>query len=485
MSIRWLRPLVLAMTLSLTACGGGGGGTGNDVASPQAASVSLLITDAPVGRWDQALATITSVKLLGDDGQVVLFEGSKTLDLLKLGNFSELFASSDNIPPGHYSKIRLQLSDLVLRDLDDQGALIEEQHPQIVGNGKIDLNPRGAFDLASGDILFVELDFDMQKSLKITGTGNGKLIVRPVIFVNIRSNPRPDDRLTRIHGRITAIDADNGSFGLCQTRFVSGSENHSGEMDDGDDDNPRHCLTVATNTDTGIFGSTGEPRDFASLVTGEEATVIGHLQPAATGPNDADDDDGDAAELQPLVLDAVVVEEGPLHTFRLVRGMVSSPVDAASDRFDLTLAAGQGITTDGPLPVQLYDKSHILSHRGQELLRADIKAGRGAAVDGVLAVGAEDVLRAALVILRDESPSDEAAFQGTIQTVTPLIATVEGGDRCLDAGSADIFLVDDSDGFSSRRGDQHDLAPGQSVSIFGTEGMGGCIVADTIIVEAD
>jgi hypothetical protein len=486
MHSRWFRPLALALSLFLVACGGSGGDGGNNggMATPQVASVSLLITDAPVGRWDQAIATITSVQLIGNGEPVVLFEGSEALDLLKLADFSELFASSDNVPAGHYSKIRLQLSDLVLRDLDDQGALVEEQHPKIVGNGKIDLNPRGPFDLAPGDIVFVELDFDMAKSLKVTETGNGKLILRPVIFVNIHSAPGSDARLTRLHGEITETSANDGSFRLCQTRFAS-------EWDDDDDanemsdDHARRCVTISTDDDTGIFNSEGEPQGFDGLVAGDKATAIGHLRPRDQGDHDFSDDDGNADDDHPVVLDAIVVEEGPLGTFKRVRGTIDSSVDPATDRFALNLATGQGVTADGPLPVQLYDRSRIFNHDGEELQRADIEAGREALVDGILAVGTEDVIRSPLVILRAGNGLDEQAFEGTIQTVDPLIITVAGGDRCVDASGADVFLVDDSDGFSSRRGSPSDLASGQSVSIYGTAGIGGCIIADTVIVEAN
>lgn len=477
MCTRWLHLLassaILALSLSLVACGGGGGGS---PAKPQDATVSLLITDAPVGRWDEAIATITSVKLIGDDAQVDLFEGSRTLDLLKLSDFSELFTASDHVPPGRYSKIRLQLSDLVLRDLDDQGDLVEEQHPQIVGNGKIDLNPRGSFDLDAGDVVFVELDFDMQKSLKITETGNGKLILRPVIFVNIRTEPRPDSRLTRIHGRIAGIDASGGTLRLCQTHLASTSGNDE-DIDDEDDDGGSRCITVGIDDKTGIFSPDGEPEDLDGLAVGDEATAIGTLRPRA-GHDEADGDDD-----YRVLLNAFVVEEGPLHTFRRLRGEVSSPVNPVSDRFDLALAAGQGISADGPLPVQLYAKSRIFSRDGQELLPGDIAVGRDAVVDGVLAVGTEDVIRAPLVMVTMENPPAESSFDGTIQTTNPLIVTVAGGDRCLDASRADVFLVSDVDGFSSHRGEVGDLAPGQSVSIFGRDGTGGCIAADTIIVE--
>jgi hypothetical protein len=330
-------------------------------------------------------------------------------------------------------------------------------------------------------VVFVELDFDMEKSLKITETGNGRLIVRPVIFVDIRTQPRPDARLTRIHGEITEIDLASSSFRLCQTGFASAWDD---EDEDNDDDNEaRRCIGVSTDEDTGLFDATGQPQDFTGLATGEEVTAIGRIRPRDEADTDFDDD-------HPLVLDAFVVEEGPLGTYQRVRGIVTSPVDAVSDRFSLDLAAGQGIVADAPLPVQIYPKSRIFSRDGEELTRDDILVDRGALIDGLLAVGTEDVIRSPLVILGVGELPAAVNFDGTILSVDPvagnlMVSPTEGNERCVDADSSQIFLVDDDDGFSSVRGDLDDLEAGQAVSIFGIEDIGGCVVAGTIIAEAD
>lgn len=486
MNTSWIRALALVAPLLAAGCGGGGGGGAMVDAAGGTATVGVTITDAPVGRWDEAIATITSVELIGDDGQVTLFSGSETLDLLKLADFSELFAVSDTVPAGTYSKIRLRLSDLVLRDLDDAGNVIDTEQPQLVGNGKIDLNPRGDFYLAPGDVIVIELDFDMEKSLKITETGNGKLIIRPVVFVNIRNQPPPDGRLTRIHGEITAIDAVNQDFRLCQTLFAS-----QWDDDHGDDDGPigdRRCITVNSDDGTGIFGSDGLPEDFADLAVGEEATAIGRLRPVDED-DDADfdaqggSDDGDHF----FALDAYVVEEGPLGTFRRIRGVVDSDFDAGSGTFGLEIAPGQGIASDAPLPVQLFDKSRVFNRSGDELAPADILAGRAALADGVLVIGDEDLLRSPLVILGDSDAPEAATLEGEIVSINEeeLALMVNDGtlDRCVDVAAADIFLVEDSDGFSSSRGSLSDLSPGQRVSIFGTEGIDGCLTADTVLAE--
>lgn len=478
------------MSLALAGCGGGGGGgNGPAPASNAPATVGVLITDAPVGKWDQAIATITSVTLIGDDGPVTLFSGSETLDLLQLGDFSELFAVSDAVPQGTYSKIRLQLSDLVLNDIDPATeAITETVHPQLVGNGKIDLNPRGPFALGPGEVIFIELDFDMGKSLKITETGNGKLIVRPVVFVDIRKN-RAQGRLSRVHGEITASDPASGELRLCQTEFASRLDDHDGQGDDEGDHPPvdgPHCVTVSANEGTGIFGEDGLPQVFNDLAIGDEATVIGRLRRLDNADGSlGDDDQGDDHHV--FALDVFVIEEGPLGTYARIRGIASSGVDGLNDRFNLAIAPGQGLGTATTLPVQLFGHTHIFSRAGDELGREDIVTGQSALVDGVVVIGTDDLIRSPLIILDIGPPPGESALRGEVVSLDTeaesLIVSTESGYRCVDAAGADVFLVNSDDGLSSTRGDLSDLHPGQDVAIFGEEGVGGCLIADTILAE--
>lgn len=471
---------VIICLLSLASCGGGGGGSASVQPLDAPATVSILITDAPVGRWDEAIATITSVRLLGDNGQVTLFSGSQTLDLLKLGDFSELFAVSDKVPAGRYSKIRLQLADLVLNDIDPvSGAVLESIQPQLVGNGKIDLNPQGAFDLAPGDIVIVELDFDMAKSLKITETGNGKIIIRPVVFVNIRTD-RPTGRLSRIHGEISRLGPVSGDLVLCQTDFASRWDDDT--VYSLPDFGNRHCLNVSTDDATGIFAENGLPETLTDLAIGEEVTVIGRLQATAEAGPRGDDD-------HPLVLDAYVIEEGPLGTYARIRGVTASTVNGFTNRFNLDIAPGQGLGTDTQLPVQLFASSRIFNRAGVELDTADVVANRGALVDGVLVLGADDFIRSPLLILDEGTTAAEVAIEGDIVSVNATAKTllVNDGtmDRCINAETANIFLVNDDDGFSSSRGTLSDLSPGQDVAIFGTERIDGCLAADTILASTE
>ena len=293
--------LIAAAFLALAACGGGGGSTGGVAAPAQFATVGIALTDAPTGEVDQALATITSIELLGEDGKVVLFSGVETIDA------------------------------------------------KLVGNGKIDLNPRGPFFVAAVATLVITLDFDVKKSLEVPETGNGRVIVRPVIFVDI-ANGLPAPGLTRIHGEIAAIN-DSGELRLCQSALISSSDEDRRHEEDG------RCVLVTTDAATCIFGVDGLPREYFQLAVGDEATIIGRLRPRDHEEDDADEDsrksrdedgdddsdndnDGDSDEDEGadhdgdrFVVDAYIIEQGPLGTFKRLAGVITTPVNPVTDRF--------------------------------------------------------------------------------------------------------------------------------------------------------
>ena len=448
---------------------------------------------------------------------MVLFSGVETVDLLRLADYSELFAVNEEVPAGTYNKIRLQLSSLELVKLNDDGTVEETIDAKLVANGKIDLNPQGPFYVAAGSTLVITVDFDMQKSLKITETGNGRVIVRPVIFVDI-ANDLPAPGLTRIHGQIAAIDATTGDLRLCQSALISSS------MEDrrhGDED---HCVRVSTKADTGIFGEDGLPQEYSQLAVGDEATIIGRLrprdrdddshgdwdddsvQPLSSGKDqgkgddeDEDDDDSDTDndndedgdhDRDRFAVDAYIIEEGPLGTFKRLAGIVTAPVDPGTDRFGVDVVPGQGIVTDGPLAAQLYPKSRIFSADGFELSRLDLQAGTRAKLDSVLAISgaSEDVLRTSLVVLDEDLGPGEILLSGAVLEVDlpfeRLRMSTESGDRCVVTSDADIFLVDESGGsLESTRGTLADLQPGQVINVFGEELVGGCLQASTVLAQ--
>jgi len=473
--------LVAVLALGLAACGGSGesnsGAANTNSLPPTPATVGILITDAHGTHWDQAFATITSIELLGeDDYRQVIFSGSETVDLLSLPDYFELFAVADDVFPGEVEKIRLQVQLLELVDIDDMGNEIERVATTLVGNGKIDIKPRSPIAIAGGDMIFIELDFDMEKAFKTTETGNGRIIVRPVIFANVTTDGS-SERLTRVYGTVRSVNTDD--FILCQTALYV---NHDDDDDDDDDDEER-CIVVTADAMTGVFNEDGMPVTFADVAPMSVLTAVGFLRHIDDDELDVDDDVEDD-----FLLDAVTLEFGD--NFERFVGTAEGPV--AGDLFGLLLAPGQGFQTDTVIATQLFASTRIFTKAGIEVDLLSIDQDVDAVVDGVIALGApdsDDILRAALVVLDLDVSAGADVLRGDVTSVDPnggrLQLLVGTEDRCIDTSSADIFLISTSDGFASELGAITDLAAGMRADAFGAESAGGCFIATEVLVDID
>jgi hypothetical protein len=503
------------LALALAACSGGSSGTSTGASpdplgtsnGPTTGKVTVLLTDGPGTDWDQAIATITSIELLGDHGKQQIFDGSSTVDLLALPDYFDVFSIADDITPDTFQKIRIFVETLELVELDDEGNELQRIAAQLVGGGKIDLNPRESFVIGPGDSLYIELDFDMNKAFKTTTTGNGRVIVRPVVMVKITREPSAG-RLTRLRGTVAEIDADGPGFLLCQNELVSAMHDDDDDDEDHDDDDggddsdgdDRHCIRVTTDEMTGIFAADGQPVGFDALAVNDLVTAIGHLRRDEYDDEHGDDEDGDEDENdesdassnrrgeRDVVLHAVTVEIG--EDFRRVSGVAETIVE--DDMFDLGLEPGQNIGTDETvLPTRLYPQTRIFGKDGAELGSDAIVPGVDVLADGVLvsADGMSDSLRAALLILDLHMRPEEEVLRGEIVslnfdagTLQLLVGDVE---HCVNANDADIFLVSNADGFYSERVDLGDLEPMQWADAFGEgEDVAGCFIATDILASA-
>ncbi|MFW2405265.1 MAG: DUF4382 domain-containing protein [Gammaproteobacteria bacterium] len=512
---------IFIVSALLAACGGGGGGAAPAADAPdnagggatQTATVGIVLTDSPVGEYCEAIATITDITLLGENGQQDVYSGSMIVDLLRLRDFVELVEIADNVEPDTISKIRLNLSSLVLNKCDDEGNVNESIDAKLAGNGKIDLKPEQAIEIAPGEVLFLTLDFDMEKSLKITETGNGKVIVRPVIFVKAGTVPGFKEGLTRVSGEITRINETPDAFLLCTAESIATPLNSD------DTGLGERCVKVAIEDDTGVFGSDGEPVRPSALAVGDLVTVVGTLGlpddepipaplPTTTRNNNGDSDsdsdsdsDGGNGERPPLqfVLSAIVIEIGAPGTFASLSGELQSGVND-SDQYRFLVGSGQGFAPDTMLLGQLYATSRIIDPEGNDVDRSLLKEGDGAVVDGVILLrdveGEADTLRTALMLVRarDGVPMppepEEDVLVGKVLGVNPdeqvvNIAT-DQGDRCVLADDATVLFV-----FENKEGETEiiegkitDLNEGTIVVNFGVEDKGGCFDADTILSRA-
>lgn len=488
-----LRGLLYAAIVALTGCGGAGTTDNPTLQTPDSSNsattgtVGIFLTDAPTDRFDKVLFQVTQVDLLGSGPPVTVFQGDVTVDLRQLEDSGELLSLTDNVAPGTYSKLRMYVEDIVLVDVDSDGeTILEEIHPKIPANGKIELNPRGPLMVAAGETLLLQIDVDAEKSIKYHETGNGEWRFRPVIFV--KSGDADDfGRLTRMYGRIDEINSEEMSFRLCQTELLSDDDDDDDDSDDNDYDydDGENCAHVSVLADTGLFGDTGDPVDFAALADGDFVTVAGLVRNKDDDESEKDEDNDDES----FNIDAVVVMQGESGTFRPYKGRVNEGLDVSTGEFTIDLDRDQGIETDGALLSLFQDGTRVFDKHGRPLDPGAIAADVRGSFEGrlVLSDTDPDVLKTALIVL-DMAPPGDGVLRGEIATFDDdgFVLMTDMGDRCVETeDDTEVFLIrpDDGNGIRSERGTLEDLAAGQSVDVYGEEEDDGCFEAETIIVD--
>lgn len=482
---------VVVTVVFLVACSGGGS-SGPGVAAVQTGTVGLIVTDNPTDEFDEILVTFSCAKLLGDDGQVTIFEGEETFDLLSLRDVTELFAVNDSVPVGTYSKIRLCVEDVELISRDDNGDETSRQVRKLLGNGKLDLNPREDFYLGPDQVVLARLDWDAEKSIKFNGKGPDNVSLRPVVFVDIIGKDLPDlDKLLRLHGVIRDLDRDERDFELCETHFLRDGDDDYDDIRDG-------CVEVVLEDDASIFNIDGEPVTLADVENGDEATVFGRvLRAVPFDDDDCDDDDDDYDDdcdddERRLTVAAALVELGPKGTFTRLTGTATDSVDS-EDQFPLELDPGQGFADMTEIPVQLSGTDDVpgtklVDSNGDPVSRDAIEDGVRALVRGVINLDPNQI-NASLVVLR-------AAIDGADKLSGVIVAVESDGsglrllpddasmERCVladDDTSTFLITQDETDGSSSEMVELTRALETLDADVYGTEGVDGCFDAVTII----
>jgi len=474
LKLRYAELLLLAVMalFAMVSCGGGSSGTGQNAPT---GSVSLLVTDLPTTDYCAINVTVTGVTLIGADGQVTLYTNptGKVLNLLNLAHYSEVFSHTTGVPAGTYSKIRLNLGgDVVLKpaaSCDDASTWITARVP----SGKLDLNPQNDFTVPADGVLIVELDMDA-KAFKLTQTGNGSYLVRPVVFVNVITNTLIG-KLTRVFGTVEnkLETSEGGSFDLCSTTIFW--------HDDKSGDTTKQCVMVQVNSATSLFNALGDPAVFADLNNGDSATVIGRL----------------AMSNQSVALNAEVVEIGDQGVFGRYSGIVRSLPAAVDSPFDLELYPPQGILTGTIVPVNLQSGTKLYSRIGDPIGIDAFSLGLYAHTEGVLVIGTEDYIKPAVVWL--DLDANQMLYEGTVDptsvdlttrsfTLMPASTALTSDRVVVLTNDAVILLVSDNGSVLSNTRisltDMAALAGVYNAEVYGVEQTDGTILSDRIILQA-
>jgi hypothetical protein len=185
MSIRVAVPSTLAL-VALIACLGCGSGSLDAHAQNGTGTVQVHLTDAPIdlATVESVIVTITDVTVYPrddsspmpdptPDSPIELMTHPSTFDLLTLTGGATTLLASGEVPAGHYSRIRLAVSDAQLTYKDGTTVTLK------IDSGKVDVPI--AFEVGVNEMQQLTLDFDAAASVQVNLTGSGDSILRPVV----------------------------------------------------------------------------------------------------------------------------------------------------------------------------------------------------------------------------------------------------------------------------------------------------------------
>lgn len=158
---------------------------------PTTGKLEVRVTDAPPQKVITAVnVTVASVEINksgtadGEVGWMTLdFAGPATFDLLKVQDREQLLAVKDQLEPGKYGQIRMEVTKVqVTFDNNGTSEVIEAKLP----SGKLKFIK--GFEIAAGQTTVLLFDFIASESIHTAGN-SGQVIFQPVIKLSVTQVP--------------------------------------------------------------------------------------------------------------------------------------------------------------------------------------------------------------------------------------------------------------------------------------------------------
>lgn len=138
------------------------------------AHVSVRLTDAP-GAFSNVFLNVKSVVVVTDRGQQTLDLKGGVIDILRFRNGRDTLIADADIPAGTIQQVRL-----VLYDTGNKVVVDGVTHDLTTPSGQTSGVKLKVQDVLTAGVAYtLKLDFDVAKSIVLTG--NGKYILKPVI----------------------------------------------------------------------------------------------------------------------------------------------------------------------------------------------------------------------------------------------------------------------------------------------------------------
>ena len=175
--------------------------------------IKITMVDAPTTDYDEINIVVTRVEVhkSGTDstkGWSVINNNAATYDLLTLRNGASVVIGNNLLDAGHYTQIRLIIgtgSNIVI-----DGVIYPLEIPI---EYQTELKLTNAFEIQSGLLYELILDFDAEHSIVLTA--NGQYMLKPVIRV------MPMIISGTISGKITPLDAQASVYAISGTDTIN------------------------------------------------------------------------------------------------------------------------------------------------------------------------------------------------------------------------------------------------------------------------
>ena len=164
-------------------------------------TVEIVEVHKAVAEQEQEQSATNSTNEEADWLPLDILAGNETFDLLQIQGIEEILAVAE-LEPGKYTQIRMTISNVQVKlgdgDLQDV----------ILPSGKLKfVRP---FDIVEGQTTALLFDFDAEKSVNVTGSG--QIIVKPVVKLSM-TTPQMIEPGTR-HVKISTPSLPNGALNV-------------------------------------------------------------------------------------------------------------------------------------------------------------------------------------------------------------------------------------------------------------------------------
>ena len=460
---------IAALSSSILACGGGSSSsssTGEMPSTEAQGRLAVMMTDATADGYSEVWVTFTSATLIGGTsasgeavGDVEVFSGTKTINLLSLANTSEIFLHGNRIASGTFSKLRLQVSDIQLIQKDAEGMVIESVSPNVVANGKLDLLAQSGINVQENQTTFLSLDFDAEKSIHTSNSGS--INFRPVVFVEAVSTTVVNTKPIQVTGTLQSEVDAQGNPVICE-----GNDNTLSAA---------ICFSIHVDSQTQIFDSSGESATDAELISGTELTLFGSL--ASTTHIEGETDSF-------IALSTDFIQVGHHDSTFTAYGTVQSGIDlGVLTGLQLSVDVSSGLSATGDVSLAIAAEATVYAQDHQQSDVSALNEGDEIQIFGI--VTSDQALVITAVFIENQ---DTTALEGSINTIddqssTFDLATAEG-DVCVTTSSSTLIQQSSSIDGSLVLADAlfADLSVDQTVELESEQQVDGCFQATSIVI---